>query len=783
MERGFLAHPRPSDGLGSLKAKLQASLSQGDDEYIVKSNPGFKKAVCWQRFGHIYYRESGELVKLDEDTAFVACYVCRTVYSFKSKNGTTTIMAHRCLHERKTKIQSVEKPRKIKNPELDALKKEIHHALTTRDTLVGYTLEDNSNATKSECWKKFAYVFLNGIQLHAFDSAFVACRECFVVYQYKVRNGTSTMTTHVCGDDNKRSISDENSIENSSKRMKVTTSAGQVDAIKQAIANSLQQDGKDYTLLPNPNERNAVCWQRFGFFYRDGNLVSDENQENKYVGCYDCNAIYIYKGDTAQLLAHICSRQPSEKLKDSILTASLSFIQNHNLPLDLLESNGFQRFLQHVFHLGKSWSRPLDALLPDMKNIQTKLKAQTLMIRTVLSARLMMLSNDSVSFGLSVFPMQECIVVTAHFIDSDFELHDRILNTHPTLDGAIDATMALYNISPKILPFTTTFVSWNQSQFHQCPILVLNGILTTIFNPKLWPKVLLKAYSFLSGDEPTIEFLSKIECSIASSNKVSLTWPNVASTIGILLAKCNENIPSEVLLKDELLEFQRLVELFIEATKAFEQKGVPTIHTACYWKHALSQYCSSGQTVAPVMERIKAIALHLLDKWELTQTHILAALLDPGQKRRLHKFGVDTVKIAQAKDELKLRVDALTAQHPMTTKKSKKNTHAPSILSMYGDSSEDEAEIQESSDADTEISKYFDCPLLEDISTDLNPLLWWKCQQKRWPFLSKVARSVLCLPASIKPTSLKSVHPSEFFVLLFNRDLLSASYQQESFLI
>ncbi|KDO34884.1 hypothetical protein SPRG_18951 [Saprolegnia parasitica CBS 223.65] len=495
MDEGLSDRPRASDEINSLKARLHASLvGATPSPYVVKANLALKKSECWQRFGHVYHRSApDDLVKL-HDTAFVACYVCHTVYSFKSKNGTTTIMAHRCPHERKPR--PIEPPqRKMKNPELDALKKDIHNALVTGDEARGYTLQDNPNGIKSGCWKKFGHVFLNATPLRAFDSSFVACRDCFVVYQYKVRNGTSTMTTHTCDDDalaRARASQRRPQVASlgSTKRARIDTLDDDDD--KQAISTRLVQAGSPYALLPHPNERKAPIWQRFGFVYRHGELVVDsEHLGRYYVGCYACKALFSYAlgGSTASLSEHTCG-QPLELLQDAFVHAFLHSCCESGLDLDLLGRESFQQFLQATIELGRTL-------------VRVKMQSLVEMTRAVLSARLAMVVQDGVTFGLSVRPMRihvtdtTSIVIAVHYIDADFALHDRVLDVQPLQDGgafAVHKTLASYNLSLSTHPDTTVCApscsrtppleaTANQLA---CPINELDAVLTHLLNADTW---------------------------------------------------------------------------------------------------------------------------------------------------------------------------------------------------------------------------------------------------------------------------------------------------------
>ncbi|OQR92941.1 hypothetical protein ACHHYP_03071 [Achlya hypogyna] len=784
MDGGFCDHPRTSDEVSNLKAKIHASLvAPGDDTYVVKANPALKKSECWQRFGHVYMGD--ELVKL-HGTAFVACYVCHTVYSFKSKNGTTTIMAHRCPHERKARVVPVEKPRKIKNPELDALKKDIHGALLYDDASRGYTLQENPNATKSECWKKFGHVFLNGLPLHAFDSGFVACRDCFVVYQYKVRNGTSTMTTHVCGDDvldrlPKRPATDDPA--EPSKRPKPDLDT---------IAASLRDDGSTFALLPNPAERDTDCWQRFGFVYQHGALFTDAAGV-PIVGCYGCKWLAPYKGSHRLLDSHACEA-PVEKLTAAFTHAFVVLCQDEALPVELLARDGFRNFLQQLLTLGRSSTQSLDALLPALPAVQAALAAQVEMMRAVLSARLSMLGQEGVRFGLSLMPHASRVVVAVHYIDADFVLHDRVVDLADDWLSAVDKALARYNLSLPCRPHTTLCAPLAATpgvDGHPCPMDVLQAALDAICSELEWYGDTTHTFELLASLQELVAHgpVTKDDRRWELPRQRHATWGAMATAAAFALEHWDARAawgPARELpkgLKDVLAAFQNLAAVFVQAAEAFAKAGSPTLHTVCYWKHALAQYCATpllpGEAWAMddtlSLARMKSLALKQLHCWPLAAMHVRAALLDPGQRRRLTKFGVDADRIALAKDELRTEMLAAAALQPAPVRRRKKPE--PALLSMYGDSSDDDGGANSADAVDLELTKYFENPLVEEATPDVNLLLWWKYQQKRWPLLSKVARSTLSLPASPKPAGLSepgglaTAQLSDALLLQSNRDL------------
>ncbi|EQC41386.1 hypothetical protein SDRG_01357 [Saprolegnia diclina VS20] len=804
MEEGLPDRPRASDEINNLKARLHASLvGPTPSPYVVKANLALKKSECWQRFGHVYHRSApDDLVKL-HDTAFVACYVCHTVYSFKSKNGTTTIMAHRCPHERKPR--PIEPPqRKMKNPELDALKKEIHHALVAGDEARGYTLQDNPNGIKSGCWKKFGHVFLNAMPLRAFDSGFVACRDCYVVYQYKVRNGTSTMTTHTCDDDALGRV------RASQRRPEVASlisaKRARIDALDddiQAIRASLVQESSAYALLPHPNERKAPCWERFGFVYRHGELVVDtEHLGRYYVGCYACKSLFSYApgGSTALLLEHSCGR-PLELLQETFAHAFLYSCCESGLDLDLLGRESFQHLLQATSELGRATTTSIRAVIPDVTLIRAKMQSLVEMARAVLSARLAMVVQDGVTFGLSVRPLRVTVddttlmLVAVHYIDADFGLHHRVLDVVALQDSAlaVHETLASYNLSLSAHPDTMVCapscsrIPPLQASAGQlaCPINVLYAVLTDLLRPESWRDdttetfPLLRALVDLVTHMPAPGYDAR-QWTLPLGSRVSWqTMQAAASFTQQQWASRSLWYPSASFSNAALSivsAVHAIASVFAKAVEALEAHATPMLHTVCYWKHALTTYCA-----APALATDEGLRLKVLDRlqaWSISSLHVAAALLDPGQRKRLPKFGIDADTIALAKDDLRTRL-LVAAACPSVVSASAKPVQStpPSLLSMYGDSSDDDD--NDACSVEDELRKYFESPLLDETTPEPNVLQWWKLQRRRFPILARVARSILCLPTSAQPTVSFASSPSRdvanLVFLKSNRDLTQAA--------
>lgn len=243
-------------------------------------------------------------------------------------------------------------------------------------------------------------------------------------------------------------------------------------------------------------------------------------------------------------------------------------------------------------------------------------------------------------------------------------------------------------------------------------------------------------------------------------------------------------------LQDELIRF---LTPFREATLALEFSCKPTLHLVCFWRYQLELHCSpivadyniinlsneeeviakDSDSIVALKDIVKRV---LTEKWKLHQMHILATLLDPLQRHRLtKKYKVDDRSVRQAKEELKslmfryvnydisdgsLLSPTDTNSRPIEPERPTKRLRGPHAISYHdmSDDSDDDTtsgnERLEDADAvevsiNQEHASYFKYKLPKDTKeSNYDIMMWWKKNEDDFPILSKVARSVLAIPAS-----------------------------------
>jgi hypothetical protein len=183
----------------------------------------------------------------------------------------------------------------------------------------------------------------------------------------------------------------------------------------------------------------------------------------------------------------------------------------------------------------------------------------------------------------------------------------------------------------------------------------------------------------------------------------------------------------------------------------------------------------------PDSDDIIAIKRHvreqIVQKFILEPLHIVAALLDPRQKHRLHRMGINETQVTQGKSDLAAlmlkvgsrRTHVSASRRPISSRQgSKSKKRKTMIRSKVGPSicSDDESDVDSEDDAAQEQSAThvaIDKELLDYMTLKLTPnkkkqiendtpssglLSWWHSHAAAFAILAYVARCVLAYPAA-----------------------------------
>lgn len=238
--------------------------------------------------------------------------------------------------------------------------------------------------------------------------------------------------------------------------------------------------------------------------------------------------------------------------------------------------------------------------------------------------------------------------------------------------------------------------------------------------------------------------------------------------------------------KQHLADLVEFIEPFRIATLRLEVFKSPTIHTVVYERHVLLQHLAVRQSDS---DDIAAIKMLLLDqtqddaKWTLEPMVIVAALLDPGLQKRLAKFGVTPAQEQAAIKQLRAMMISIgrsqadraddEGERPAKRPRSSRTVDlfqaaSSSRYSSSSESDEDEDRGAQAHDAalsledevDRELAAYRQIKVTKAekklLDTNDGILTWWRMRGTslhatigaQLPIMARVARSVLCIPAS-----------------------------------
>ncbi len=192
--------------------------------------------------------------------------------------------------------------------------------------------------------------------------------------------------------------------------------------------------------------------------------------------------------------------------------------------------------------------------------------------------------------------------------------------------------------------------------------------------------------------------------------------------------------------------------VFKQGTLALEVFKKSTLHLVAFWRQKLLSHCEpiretvmqeddNGVEVElpPDSDDIIAIKQHvreqILQKFILEPLHIVATLLDPRQKHRLHRMGINETQVTQGKSDLAAlmlkvgpgRTHVSASRRPISNRQGSKSKKRKTVIRFeVGPSicSDDESDVDSKDDAAQEQSAMrvaIDKELLDYMTLKLTP--------------------------------------------------------------
>lgn len=243
-----------------------------------------------------------------------------------------------------------------------------------------------------------------------------------------------------------------------------------------------------------------------------------------------------------------------------------------------------------------------------------------------------------------------------------------------------------------------------------------------------------------------------------------------------LLAQLEVAHVIEKLNRQVLQEFTNFIQLFHQATQQLKDPKQPTIHLVTIWRFRLLKHCrhileeynveqeDGSSTIVPkdslLIKSLKNLVQDLLlDHWSLDNYQLVATILDPRQKN-LSRLEVSTTQTGSANILLQdlyiyqMKSPGSGNEHLQN----RKGTKEREIDNFFVFSSDSDDAHEEGKISITEIQLYMETRLTKEVRSqgkNLDILKWWCDHRNRYPVLSRVARSVLAIPAYCTITDFK----------------------------
>lgn len=422
--------------------------------------------------------------------------------------------------------------------------------------------------------------------------------------------------------------------------------------------------------------------------------------------------------------------------------------------------------------------------------------------------------------------------VTAQFIDKEFVLHNRTLACQPFPmphkgPDVLEKYQEVLSSFKLHHPDLVTVVTDRGSNMHSrdsipsvfywepCCDHIIGTILTTVINKRTRTVDGKKSAPFYEFEEKAPELFTLIDIvkalvtyvkQAALEKDLETTVKQEVVTRWNSLLRCLKSVEKVL---DELIELLRsrgrglaskatlidrdllkelitFLEPFQEATLALEVFKQPTLHRVLYFRQSLLTHCevvrediavkNKDGTVtilrqdSPSIASLKPKFRELIEeKFPITELMIVAALLNPKTKHRLHKFGVGESNLARGKVILEQKMkehfigDSIceTGRSPKRRKQSESFFRTRRLAENSSDDDTDGEEdgydhpsagnLRNAYEIKAELAAYWKHKCNEDENMLINQsglLFWWKIHQEEFRTLARVARSVLAIPAS-----------------------------------
>lgn len=735
---------------------------------------------------------------------------CKKVITYKSQQGTGSLLRHRCFRERKTHnaqmgyhqpstTSSTSSKRSSSSavPKLsattttttptaslarpvnltisrrsdDKYKTELHTLLCKNDPSVEVRHPERTGFVWD--YNNFKIIYRNGMK-----QSYVLCTLCIELIPFQSRTGTSRLTRHKCFTE-----------------LRDLQYGCNIDVIEKLLAQA------DPSVSCHAHA-NPLLADRMHTIYRNG-------EKTEYLLCRICNRV-LRDGALSRLMEHRCRPEseksetiagpaltfetppsppaslpieapssidcsvasPNETFKD-IGTAQMQFVGECMIPPDILQREAYHRLVQFWVNIGSQCGAiNIRDLALDKDQF---LAERDLMVATIKQKIQTIVSTYQLAYSVDIWEdlnrRKTYMTLMGHYIDETFKMRKCCIGIRP-----IDQSekMLLEDIvTANILEMLQSYADKDIAAFISNLVFVVNmpdgGTLerfTTINCSALQLKRIVEELL----DDPLLEVakvcleIAKLPASITAADLLS--WSYVTGLLTTPGMDCEGHRKRGSMQKAEAI--QKLLQPFQQASSCLScGDGVPTINQVYVFRKKLEDICGlSYFNETSSMKQLKSKAIVLVkERFVLSDLHKLAVFLDPRFKSL--KFMEESERAAvismtkrliagnvadRTKKVIKLDVDDSEYSIEFMEEDSSATTPAPSASNPTPTPTDEKSQY---------LMEYMDDPIRPDVSSNevdiyLNAKLtnametdvleFWS-NRKDLDRLRLLARTILCIPA------------------------------------
>ncbi|XP_054725566.1 E3 SUMO-protein ligase ZBED1-like [Anastrepha obliqua] len=476
----------------------------------------------------------------------------------------------------------------------------------------------------------------------------------------------------------------------------------------------------------------------------------------------------------------------SDQLQEEVLHNYVKYISRDLRPFDAVDDDGFKEFARCLIEVGiKLGKTPfsIDDILPHSTTVSSRLQSLHIAEREkfVADLRPIIERGDcaaTIDLWTDSKKHQSFIAFTVHYLDTDWKFQSRILfateyeyydenegttnNTAENIIGAIGDKFEELHLEKDLLKqitFTTDQkpniieACHNYSRIN-CVADVLNLILKHTFDKETLKSCAPNVFKLITTGKSLVKYLELVEVETSVKQECCFRW-NTQFDMLCAIHK-NFNVIEEILetswyhltkIEKDLQRVINILEPFKSASLILEEENNATIHLVLLHMHILKEKLlkllneKSNNGIPAIVENCLQNIFN--EKFCPDKIHKIAAFLWPEYKQLRYLTELEREEVYNlVKVELIKMASSEIPQGVSVTSVKMESSNSDDILSKYKD-----VPLMANNTSENQINLQIEM-YKNSCYPESNTLNWWRLHGDEFPLLAKLARQILCIPAS-----------------------------------